>query len=317
MEKINHAGWQDSIKLSNGAVEVVTTTVVGPRVVHLAAVGSENLLGVDSELLGKVIEGEEWVNYGGHRLWHAPEIAPRTYAPDNGAVTVTEQGNAAVFTQAIEPLTGIEKAISLEVASNGSAVVRVGHTLTNRGVWPIEISPWALTVVAGGGRVILPHEPFSGHGENNNYLPARPVVFWPFTDMSDSRYTWGKNYIQLRSDAGIDTPQKLGIFGSEGWGAFAAANGDLLIIFIDPDPAGPEAYTDMGSNFETFTKGDFQELETLGPIEYLEPGDSASHEEIWVIVKGANLPADDASLAAALPEIVAQARATADAAFPG
>ena len=25
--------------------------------------------------------GSEWHIYGGHRLWHAPEVMPRTYYP--------------------------------------------------------------------------------------------------------------------------------------------------------------------------------------------------------------------------------------------
>lgn len=315
METVNYKGWDKSIRLSNGAVELVATTVVGPRVVHLSAAGGPNLLGLDADLLGKVATGDEWVNYGGHRLWHAPEITPRTYAGDNDPVTVSQDGGAVVLTQPVEPDNRIGKSISLEIASN-SPVVKVGHTLVNKGVWPIEVSPWALTVTSGGGRVILPHEPFSGHGEGDNYLPARPVVFWPFTDMSDTRYTWGKNYIQLRSDKTIESPQKLGIFGSEGWGAFEASNGDLLVIFIEADKAGPGAYTDFGSNFETFTKGDFQELETLGPIAKLDPEASATHFERWVIVAGAKLPADDAGLTATMPAIIAKARAQADAAFP-
>ncbi|HEY3332699.1 MAG TPA: hypothetical protein VGK19_21890 [Capsulimonadaceae bacterium] len=315
MEKVNFEGWENSIRLANGTVELVATTAVGPRVVHLSAPGGPNLLGLDAELLGKVAEGDEWVNYGGHRLWHAPEITPRTYAGDNNPVAVSEVAGAVVLTQPIEPTNQIEKVTTLEIAPT-TPVVKVGHTIINRGVWTIDVSPWALTVTAGGGRVILPHEPFAGHGEGDNYLPARPVVFWPFTDMSDSRYTWGKNFIQLRSDKALDSAQKLGLFSSEGWGAFAASNGDLLVIFIEPDNDGPDAYTDFGSNFETFTKGDFQELETLGPIATLDPNASATHYERWVIVKGANLPADDAGLGRVLPGVIADARKLADAAFP-
>jgi hypothetical protein len=220
-----------------------------------------------------------------------------------------------VLSQDTEPSTCIQKSMTVRLAANGAPAVRVEHRLANRGVWPVTLAPWALTVVAPGGRVILPHPKFQAHGEDNNFLPARPLVLWPFTDMADSRWTWGSRYIQLRTDSAIDQPQKLGAYSVDGWGAYHSASGDLLVIFLDTDPRGPSAFADMGCNYETYAKGDFQELETLGPLIDLAPGDAATHVERWVVLKGAALPAGDAGLAEALPALVAQATGIAKAAF--
>jgi hypothetical protein len=275
---------------------------------HLAAPGRPNLLRIEESLKGKVGPKDEWVNYGGHRLWHAPEIFPRTYAPDNSLVTLFYDSGKVSLVQDTEPSTGIQKTLSLTLSSGDAPVVRVEHRLANRNVWPVTLAPWALTVVAPGGRVILPQAKFSGHGEGNNYLPARPIVMWPFTDMADPRWTWGTRYIQLRPDAGIDTAQKLGVYSTESWGAYHSGSGDLLIIFVEPDPRGPGAFEDMGCNYETFTKGDFQELETLGPVADLAPGEEAVHVQRWVVLAGVDLPGDDAGLAETLPLLVAKAR---------
>ena len=315
MERINFHGWKDSVRLANDGVELVATTAVGPRIMHLAAPGRPNLLRVEESLKGKVGPADEWVNYGGHRLWHAPEVFPRTYAPDNAPVAVSNAGDALVLSQDTEPSTGIQKTLAVKLADSGLPAVRVEHRLANRNVWPVALAPWALTVVAPGGRVILPQPAYQAHGANNDYLPARPLVMWPFTEMADPRWTWGSRYIQLRADAEIDRPQKLGVYSCDGWGAYQAPSGDLLIIFVDPDPRGPAAFVDYGSNFETFTKGDFQELETLGPLTTLEPDEEAVYVERWVVLSGDGLPADDAGLAGALAPVIAQATDIVQRAF--
>jgi hypothetical protein len=107
----------------------------------------------------------------------------------------------------------------------------------------------------------------------------------------------------------------VGVFNSLGWAAYSASNGDLLIVFIEPDPSGSYAYTDMGSNFETFTKADFQELETLGPVAKIAPGSFASHEHRWVIFKSVNLPNSDKELFEVLPSLVEKAKGIVSQAF--
>jgi hypothetical protein len=276
---------------------------------HFGLVGGKNLFHEDPELLGNIGPSDKWVNYGGHRVWFAPEVFPLTYCPDNSTIEKAEyEDDELVLTAPIEPASGIQKELRIELGPGNSGAVKVTHVLTNQNQWPIELAPWALSVVAEGGRVIIPQEPYAGHGENNNFLPVRPLILWSFTDMSDSRWTWGKELIQLKSDPAKDNPQKLGVFNTLGWGAYISQGGDVFVKILEVDDFAPDEYPDYGSTFETFTKGAFQELETLGPLELLEPGDSAEHIEYWYAANVGELPSDDAGLAAALAPIVAEAR---------
>jgi hypothetical protein len=309
MNKIEHHGWSDSIKIENEKVELIASTQFGPRILHVGFVGGKNLLHADPEWHGKVGPIDKWVNYGGHRIWFAPEVHPLTYGPDNSPVERAEyEGDELVLTSQVEPHSGIQKELRVEIASAGAAAVKVTHLLTNHNAWPIELAPWALSVVAEGGRVVLPQEPYKGHGEDNEFLPSRPLVLWPFTDMSDSRWTWGKKLIHLRSDPALDTPQKIGIFNTLGWGAYIASNGDVLVKILDVDDYAPEEYPDYGSTFETFTKGAFQEIETLGPLELIEPGDTIEFIEYWYLAHLDEVPSGDAELSATLEPLIAEAR---------
>ena len=112
--------------------------------------------------------------------------------------------------------------------------------------------------------------------------PARPLVLWHFTDMSDPRWTWGRKYIQLRQDPKATTKQKVGLLNKQGWAAYLLG-GDALIIRYPHDPRA--TYADMGCNTETYTDSEMLEVETLGPLTTLEPGEGVDHVESWTLAK--------------------------------
>src|SRR3954447_21021029 len=85
MDLVEFAGWPDCIRLSDGAIELIVTTRVGPRIISARRGDGENLLWVDPETAGQT-GGDEWRSYGGQRLWLAPETLERTYVPDNEPV---------------------------------------------------------------------------------------------------------------------------------------------------------------------------------------------------------------------------------------
>lgn len=317
METINYHGWPESVRLANETIELVALTVVGPRVIRLAFLGGENMFHELEATSGKIGPADKWTNYGGHRLWHAPEVMPRTYSPDSSPLELVSEENGAVRLVAkTEASTGIQKEMRVAIGAGVSTAVRVDHLLTNHNPWTVQLAPWGISVVGSAGRVILPQEPYQAHGASGNFLPARPLVLWPYTDMSDPRWRWGKRYLQLSSNASVKEPQKAGIYNSQGWGAYTrASDGGLLLIFTQPDPHGAEAYPDFGSNYETYTAGDFQELETLGPMVHLSPGETVTHTEYWILFKGASLPDDDDALDQAIPEYLADGRAAIQASF--
>jgi hypothetical protein len=273
MERIEFGGWPNCLRLANDEIELVTTTDVGPRVIRLAFIGGRNLFKTFDETLG-LSGGSEWRIYGGHRLWHAPEVYPRTYAPDNGPVGHEWDGETLTL-HALELENGLEKAMALTLDPSAPRVM-VRHRITNHGPWAVELAPWSVSVMAQGGRAIFPHEDYQPHPQS--LKPVRPVVLWSYTDMSDPRWCWGRRYIQLSQDPTAPSAQKAGLLNTHGWAAYVLA-GDALITRF-PYVAGAR-YPDYGCNVETFTNSDMLEIETLGPVSWIEPGGHIDHEEIW------------------------------------
>jgi hypothetical protein len=275
MEKVPYGGWQNCIRLFNKEIELIATTDVGPRLIRFAFVGGDNLFKEFADV-GKT-GGDTWKNYGGHRLWHAPEIRPRTYSPDNTPIEHQWDGTTLKLIQPVEPSTGIQKEIDVTLDGAGNRVHLV-HRLTNKGLWTVDLAPWALTVMRGPGTAIFPQEKYV-----NELLPVRPMVLWGYTDMADKRWTWGTKYVLLRSDPKADKPQKFGCGNTLGWAAYAS-NGMIFVKRFGFDAKA--TYVDFGCNTESYTRNDMIEIETLGPLARLEPGATVEHTEDWLLAKG-------------------------------
>ena len=270
------AGFGNCLNISNGVIELEVTLDLGPRIISYKLINGSNMLNE----IGKVdpihTEFGDFYCYGGHRFWHAPEVKPRSYIPDNNPISYSILDNKVVFTFFFEVETGIQK--SMEITLFNNTKVEINHILENKNMWDIKIAPWALTVVKPGGRLIIPSEPFKSHADE--LLPARPLVLWQYTKMNDPRYTWGDRFITVRNDESNDTAQKIGLADKQGWAAYEVNNNVFIKKF--PYEEGKK-YPDNGCNLETFTKGSFHEFETLGYLRKLHTGESCSYIEEWYL----------------------------------
>lgn len=279
-EGVSYGGWNNCQQVSNGTIKLIVTTDVGPRVIWCGFEDGENLFCQIPEDLGKT-GGDEWRPYGGHRLWHAPEVKPRTYAPDNSPVHHTCEEGTLRLRPEKEELTGIRKEMDIRV-HEGKPRVTVTHRLVNEGLWDVRCAAWSLTVMRSGGTAVLPQEPFVPFP--TALLPARPLVLWPYTNMADPRFTWGERHIELRQDSGMeDKPQKIGVLNSLGWGAYLVGT-EAFAKFTSLTP-GAE-YPDFGCNWEVYTNKVMLEMETLSPLVTLAAqGGCVEHREEWLLLK--------------------------------
>jgi hypothetical protein len=300
VEKVSCLGLPNCYRLTNGTVEVTVATDVGPRVLGYRLVGGENILGEVPEAAITTAFGD-WKPWGGHRLWAAPEVNPRSYVPDNSAVEFEFEGETKVrLIGPVESQTGLQKVISVTLDAAGSGVT-LRHRIVNRGQWAIEVSPWALTILncEGGGEAIIPQEPYRSWG--NYVLPARPLVLWHYTDLTDARLALGRRFLRMRTDEAAEDPVKIGALDKQGWAAYR--RGQTLFVKRFPYEEGA-SYPDYGSNVEAFTAGAFIELESLGPLRRLEPGATAQHVERWHLFRDFDAGATEDALADALAGVL-------------
>jgi hypothetical protein len=163
--------------------------------------------------------------------------------------------------------------------------VHVVHRLKNAGPWPIEIAPWAISVMAPGGFAVAPM-PTAFHPDR--LLPNRALTLWPYTDMKDDRWLWGTDYVLLRHKVGDVQKErtKVGINSNLGWAAYYL-KGNLFIKRFTYLEGG--RYPDFNSSLEVFSNNRMLELETLAPLVTLPPGGVTAHEERWELHRNIEL----------------------------
>ncbi len=273
--------------ISNKHLRLEFLAEAGPRIVRLMPNGSdENLLAEVPDLKWNTPYGDYFI-WGGHRLWHAPEALPRTYIPDDGGLKI-EELEGGVRLSRLEAPTGIHKSIEIHLHSERPAVKLV-HSLRNDGTWPVELAPWAITQLQMGGVAVLPQQiaPLDPDG----LLPNRCLALWSYTRLQDSR-------LHLRDDGYVlveAQPQsqacKVGYMNRRGWLGYLR-QGVFFVKRFEPRPDRPHA--DFDCNAEVYCKDRFIELETLGPLSRLEPGQCVTHDETWELYLNAPPGVEDA-----------------------
>ena len=143
----------------------------------------------------------------------------------------------------------------------------------------MSLSPWALSVMAPNGMAILPLPAKIPHTKCLTH--NQEWSLWGYTDFTDKRWTLGSRYIFFRQDPKRG-PNKMGLAQREGWAAYVVGPYAFVKRFPWIDGA---KYPDGGVNFETFSNEEFLEVETLGPLVTLRPGQSTRHVETWRIFR--------------------------------
>ena len=303
VEKVEYKGWRNCYRISNGEVELIATSDVGPRVIRFGFVGGQNVFKEFTEQLGKSGE-DKFQLRGGDRVWKAPEDPVATWAPDNVAVEISVTGNGLIARAPVEPLTHLRKEIEIRMAERGTDVTVV-HRVSNESLFPLEYSAWALTMMAPGGVAISGFPPRGKHPANLE--ATNPLVMWAYTNLADKRWTFTKKYLALRQDPNNSDAQKLGMFNPRTWGAYVL-NGEVFIKQAAGDAHA--SYPDFGCSFETFTNNEFLEMETLSPLKKVAPGETVEQTEHWSLHKNVRLKElTDAAIDAEISPLLDSAKA--------
>lgn len=282
VEKTEYKGWANCYRVTNGEVELIVTGEVGPRIIRFGFVGGQNLFKEYPEQLGKSGE-EKFQLRGGDRVWKAPEDPVATWVPDNVAVEIQVTPTGLIAREPVEPLTKLQKEIEVSLADYGTNVL-VTHRITNRSLFPLEFSAWALTMMAPRGLAVSGFPPRGKHPANLE--ATNPLVMWAYTNLADPRWKFTKQYLTLRQDPNNNEAQKLGMFNPDTWAAYLL-NHEAFVKRTKADPS--KIYTDFGCSFETFTNNEFLEVETLGPMTKLQPGQTVELTEKWGLFRNVHL----------------------------
>ena len=262
----------ECVRLQGERSTLYVTVSAGPRILGLIGSG-DNVMAVVPEALLERPAGEPFRLIGGHRLWAAPEVPATTYEPDERPCSVTSAGDGV---RVEAPVDGAGLVKALEVRPEGEDWA-VDHELRNAGGEPITLAPWAITQLRPGGVATLPL------GDRvDGYQADRSLVLWPYTDLDDPRLVFERDGVSIKAVPG-DGPVKVGAAPGAGWVRYRL-DGEVFEKRVEVRPDLPHA--DRGAAVQVFARDDFCELETLGPLVTLGPGEATTHRETWTLREG-------------------------------
>lgn len=292
------------LAIENGEIELYVTLDVGPRIIRYAPAGGENFMfeDVNSQVVEKGEEfdgyfygGAYWRNYGGHRIWLTPESKPETYYPDNDLVEYKIEGNVFTFSPPPQKSNNVQERLVLTISESKSEV-EVSAIAQNLADGPQTFGIWHVSVMCQNGLAVVPQTT-----TDTVLLHNRTMSLWPYCDMGDARVRWGRELISLRQDPDAARPFKFGSSNERGFAGYLA-NGALFVKRFPFYADYP--YPDDGCNFEIYTNPYFLELESLGKLVPVAPGETICASEFWSITPGVEKP--DGSDMASLEKIVSR-----------
>jgi hypothetical protein len=300
IERAPFHGWDDTWLLRGDRVEARVVADVGPRVLELRCRGGENLFYLRERDLGG--RGEPtWRMRGGWRLWTAPERHATTYALDNAPCDVALAGPATlVVTGPPQPEASVRKTVRFTIDAAEPRIV-VESRIANIGKRPVAFAPWTLAALRPGGRAVVPLDV----GPPEAFDAIRRVILWSYTRIADPRYRFGNALVAVEHATVANGPtpntiaagrtsdeSKIGVDTAAGWAAYLIGS-TLLVTRAVVEP-GHRA--DGGATVEVYSSRAFIELEHLGPLREVRPGDAAVLREDWWLFDDVRLPAAEEGL---------------------
>jgi hypothetical protein len=267
-------GPDDALEVELGPYRITVASAFGPRILGLRLGGGPEILARLGDDV--VIDRPDTGVYrfrGGHRLWASPELPWVSYAPDDEPCQVAT-GEGFISVTGPADRAGLTKQLTVRFEA-GRLVV--DHALGNAGPEPIEAAPWAITQFRLGGTAIVP---IRGRADPEGLQANRALALWPYTDLSDRRISWRVDALIIDALAGVML--KIGTGPDPGSIGYLI---DGYLFLKEVPPEAPGRYPDRGAVAQFFVNKDFCELESVGAITTLDPGQAATHREVWEIVR--------------------------------
>ncbi|MFQ5870233.1 MAG: DUF4380 domain-containing protein [Candidatus Zixiibacteriota bacterium] len=319
VERVDYLGWE-ALRLSNGIITLHIVPSIGGRVMQLD-LGGHSYFAIHPKWKGQVVPpaesqfGMTWKNYGGDKIWPAPQgwqrddqwPGPPDPVFDAGPytaeiVTATPEEVAVRLSSGPDEYTGLQMGRTIRIY-RGSSRISVESFMKNISKRPVRWSIWEVTQLdtasAGDPRdyekdfwAYCPINPDSMFPRGFNYMFGQ--VHHPSFSIDETGRLFRVHYRYLVGKVGLDS--------SAGW--LAVVNRTRRFAFFESFEYVPEAtYPDNASvEFWLHGPGDFinnqevismppdpevtpylMESEILSPLVTLEPGEEYRFDLSWYV----------------------------------
>jgi hypothetical protein len=284
----------DAVEILTPEIRLVAITAFGPRIAFLGKPGGANLLYWAPE---KHLRGE-WNLRGGHRVWitrPGADEAEETYGADNGACAVELSPDGVTITGALDPVQKLRRGFSVRVLAAGR--LQLDNFVRNESDMLWSGGLWGLTCTVPGKQTsyIAP----LGDGSSWDYATIVAFRTWGGghggVGFADSQFETTKDAFVVRP-AGRENKRML----KADAGLIAMHDPERGVLFAIKTEYQAAAHYPLGTNLAFYVGPEnfMVEMETMGPVVTLKPGQISTHtERLALCSTGATSP-DNAALMA-------------------
>ena len=278
-----HFGWPNCLVLEAADPEVraIVAPAVGGRIVHYSLKGG-NIIFENPGSEGKTLANTKdvfWV--GGYQCDLGPELRG---IPDHKMLWAGQYEGAARKDYTATVISEPDAALGIQTGKEIVIDPEAGHLGIMQ--WMKNVSDketsfcfWDRTLCKGGGFVFFPLN-------KKSRFPAK----WSIRSKIDEQYVYDGKRPESPNVKVIDdvlvakttgSATKVGADSDAGWIAYARDR-ILFVKYFPYDPKGN--YMDGGNSVELYFDQSVAELEPLGPEVKLNPGQTGSFPEQWVLI---------------------------------
>lgn len=269
-------GYDNCMVLENKTTKVVLDPNVGGRVLYYGQ-GGNNILFENRSLDGKTWRpGDKTFEVSGGRF----DIGPEKTTPFRNSFfnqwDAEVRGDTVRMTSKVDTTLGVQLIRDFILQEKGSKLTSVQH-IKNISASPKRYAHWSRTFAKGGGICLVPMNP-------NSRLPKGYAMYVKGGTTLDYDPKDEEN-LRLRDGIleflGPPSNPKFVMDSNAGWLAYISRDNQLFIKKFDA--RDDRIYGDMLSTQISiwYYKDEKCELEPMGPLEFIPPGQSISFTEAW------------------------------------
>ena len=274
---VSSYGYSKCVRLSNSSIKVILDPNCGGRVLEYSLNG-QNAIYLDPEHDGWTYKpGGERIGPSGGRCDIGPEmLAPSRFNLWIGKWTAEIIGpRAARLTSVEDESSGVQLIREFRLERNSSHL-SFTQTIKNISSETKRYNHWSRTFVEGGGICIVPLSSWSRFPLGYIYYGPGPVLNYRHDPHPNIRVR--DAFLEI---LGPPPQRKFGIDSYAGWLGYIAKSN---FLFVKRFPTYPERMYGEVAGYTIsiwYNEEQMCELEPIGPLETLKPGESASFTEDW------------------------------------
>lgn len=273
---VSSHGYSNCVQLSNNNTKVILEPNCGGRVLEYSLNG-QNVLYIDPKQDGWTYTPGETIDPSAGRF----DIGPEQIIPSHpnlwvGKWTAEIIGpRAARLTSVEDQATGVQLIREFKLDKE-SSYLTCTQTIKNISDSQKQYSHWSRTFATGGGICLVPLSPGSRFPLGYILYGPGPVMNYRPDDHPNIKVRDG--FLEI---SGTPPQPKFGIDSYSGWLGYITRDN---LLFVKRFPVYPErVYGELAALTISiwYFEEKMCELEPIGPMEILQPGESASFTEEW------------------------------------